>query len=232
MSEEHKAVYALWRAEGETGGVFCKTVLAELAPRLAGAGASAVQVNVSDEVVADALVRLTRFEAPVDAVVSVWLPSRDVAAAVATALSAAAGHVEGWFVEETTPIPPPAVPLGERQPGLANVAFLRRPEGLPYARWLDLWQNHHTTVAIETQATFGYVQNRVVGPATEGASGVHAVVEELFPIEALTDLHAFYGSGGDPDELSRRMTAMLESVTAFGADRDIDVVPTSRYRVL
>jgi hypothetical protein len=228
---EGKVVHALWRPEGVAGDVFSKTLLAELGPRLSDAGASAVQVNVSDEAVAGATLRITTFPTPVDAVVSVWLPSRDVAAVTRT-LSEVAGHVEGWFVEEESPLPPPVVPLGERQPGLANVAFLRRPEGLPYARWLDLWKNHHTAVAIETQATFGYVQNRVVGPATDGASAVHAIVEELFPIEALTDVHAFYGSGGDEDELARRLGAMLRSVTAFGADRDIDVVPTSRYQLV
>jgi hypothetical protein len=42
-------------------------------------------------------------------------------------------------------------------------------------------------------------------------------------------MHAFYGSGGDDRELISRMTQMLESVSTFGADRNIDVVPTSRY---
>lgn len=232
MTEAPKAVYALWRREGEDVVSLCARLLADAGQRLAAAGAAGVQVNVSDDAVAAAALRLTAFPAPVDAVVSVWLASRETAAAVAEVLDALAGRCEGWFVEEETPLPPPVVPLGERQPGLADVAFLRRPEGLPYARWLDRWKNHHTTVAIETQATFGYVQNRVLGPATEGASRVHAIVEELFPIEALTDMHAFYGSGGDPEELSRRIGAMLESVAAFGADRDVDVVPTSRYRLV
>lgn len=232
MTEGHKVVYALWRAEGESSGDFCKKLLVEAGPRLEAAGAAAVQVNVSDDAVSAATLRLTTFPRPVDAVVSVWLPSRDVVAGVSAALSWSAEFAEGWFVEEQTPLPPPVVPVGERQSGFANVAFLRRPEGLPYSSWLDLWKNHHTSVAIETQATFGYVQNRVVGPATEGASAVHALVEELFPIEALTDMHAFYGTGGDSDELARRLTAMLESVTSFGADRDIDVVPTSRYRLV
>jgi hypothetical protein len=46
---------------------------------------------------------------------------------------------------------------------------------------------------------------------------------------ARTDIHAFYGSGGDDAELTRRMTRMLESVARFGAAENIDVVPTSRY---
>jgi len=231
MSHHHKAVFVLWCREGQSAELLAKSLLVDAASRLSTAGARGVQVNISDDAVAAAMLRLTAFPAPVDAVVSVWLPSAD-AAAVTAVLSQVARRVEGWFVEEEAPIPPPDVPLGERQPGLANVAFLRKPAGLPYERWLELWKTRHTRVAIEAQATFGYVQNRVLGAATDGASRVDAVVEELFPIEALTDPHAFYGSGGDGHELWRRATVMLESVSAFGADRDVDVVPTSRYRVV
>jgi hypothetical protein len=46
---------------------------------------------------------------------------------------------------------------------------------------------------------------------------------------AVTDMHAFYGSNGDDAELARRMTTLLESVSVMGADRRIDLVPTSRY---
>ncbi len=43
------------------------------------------------------------------------------------------------------------------------------------------------------------------------------------------DIHAFYGSNGDQDELDRRLTRLMASVATMGADRDLDVVPTSRY---
>jgi len=231
MSHNHKAIFVLWCREGHSAELLAKSLLVDAASRLSVAGARGVQVNISDDAVAAAMLRLTACPDPVDAVVSVWLPSAE-AAEVSAVLSPLARRVEGWFVEEEAPMPPPDAPLGERQPGLANVAFLRRPAELPYARWLELWKTRHTRVAIETQATFGYVQNRVLGPATDGASHVDAVVEELFPIEALTDPHAFYGSGGDGEELWRRATVMLESASTFGADRDVDVVPTSRYRVV
>ncbi len=64
---------------------------------------------------------------------------------------------------------------------------------------------------------------------TEDTPPVAAIVEELFPMAAVSDIHAFYGSGGDQQELERRMTLMLESVSRFGADRHLDVMPTSRY---
>ena len=56
-----------------------------------------------------------------------------------------------------------------------------------------------------------------------------AVVEELFPSAAMHDIHAYYGSGGDQAELDRRMTLLMDSVSTMGADRDLDLVATSRY---
>jgi hypothetical protein len=67
-----------------------------------------------------------------------------------------------------------------------------------------------------------------VHPLTSGAPVLNAIVEELFPIEATSDLHAFFGAADD-DDLRDRMERMVASTTAFGANRDIDTVPTSRY---
>ncbi|MEV0360027.1 hypothetical protein AB0H71_28610 [Nocardia sp. NPDC050697] len=216
-----KLVHALW-GPGELLGDAART-------GLRSAGATAIQVNLADAAVAGALLRLTTFDAPVAAVVATRVPDEAAGARVTAVLTGFAERVAGWWVEEHLPLPPPEVPPGERSPGLANIAFLRRPAELPYDAWRSAWLEQHTAVAIETQATFGYVQNRVLGPATDGAPEIAAIVEELFPIAALTDPHAFYGSGGDDAELHRRTARMLRSVAAFGADRDLDVVPTSRY---
>lgn len=199
---------------------------------LVAAGAASIQLNIADDDVADAMLRLTTFDTPIQAVLVLTAPTGADIPAVTSALKPVAERVEGWRVETFAPLPPPAVGVRERTPGLANIAFLRRPADHPYEEWLDYWRNRHTEIAIATQATFGYVQNRVIGPVTATAPEVAAVVEELFPIEALTDPHAFYGSGGDDAELDRRIGKMMRSVAVFGADRDIDVVPTSRYRLL
>ena len=108
------------------------------------------------------------------------------------------------------------------------MALLRRPADLDEATWLRRWHGDHTAVAIATQSTFGYTQNTVVRALTDGAPAVSAIVEENFPIEATTDLHAFFDAADDAD-LSDRMNRMLASTSAFGADRDVDTVPTSRY---
>ena len=194
--------------------------------RLAAAGVRRLQVNVDDEHVAPGL-RLQSSDTPVAAVVSAWTDGD--ADEVCGVLGGAAVRVAGYEVDERRPLEPPEVEDGSRADALANVAVLRRPDVLDPAEWRRIWLEEHTPVAIATQATFGYVQDVVVRAVTPDAPRVDAIVEELFPMAALTDVHAFYGSGGDDTELSRRMTTLMESVARMGADRDLDLVPTSRY---
>jgi len=226
-----KLCYALW---GD--GLGPVLLGPEFRAALAAAGATMLQVNVDDADVAAAKLRITTFDTPVSALVSVWTGGNHegISAVVAGAGAAGAGAVRaaarsaGWEVEERVPLAPPVTPDGERWPALAQVGFLRIPADLDEREWRHRWQGSHTNVAIATQATFGYIQNRVLRTIM-GSDRVDAVVEELFPMAAISDIHAFYGSGGDDAELRRRLGLMLESVTRFGAHENLDIVPTSRY---
>jgi hypothetical protein len=194
--------------------------------RLVAAGVHRVQVNLDDADVAAAPLRFGP-GTPIRAVVSVWADgSPNEAVEVVRGVDPTA---DGWEVEERRPLEPPVVPDGERADALANLAFLRRPTTMSPDDWLEDWLERHTSVAIETQGTFGYVQNPVVAAITPAAPEVAGIVEELFSMSAMTDSHAFYGSGGDDDELERRFTRLMESVGRFGADQGLDLVPTSRY---
>jgi hypothetical protein len=191
------------------------------------AGASSLQVNVSDPQV-KAGFRVATLDPPAD---SVLVLTGDVdCRAMVEALGERAEVVRGWWTEVETPIPPPDCPQGQRLDALASVALLRRPAGLEEAEWLRIWKEEHTPLAIEVQASFGYVQHRVVDTAVAGSPEIAAVVEEHFPLAAVTDQHAFFGTDGDDDELERRRSAMARSIQRFGADRALDVLPTSRYR--
>jgi hypothetical protein len=148
--------------------------------------------------------------------------------AVVARLEKECADVAAYLVTESVPLPPPNTEAGERTPGLANVALLRRPDELDEATWLQRWHIDHTPVAIATQSTFGYTQNAVVRALTPDAPVIAAIVEELFPQEAISDLHAFFGAADD-DDLRDRMERMVTSTAAFGANRDVDTVPTSRY---
>ena len=229
-----KVVYLLWREPDAAVDDWSGALRASGSTALAEQGTLGVQVNVADTDVAEAQLRLVEIDPQMEAVVSVWLDSARTAARrpVDEALAAVAGtaRVEAYLVTESEPMPNTAhpVPLGERTPGFANVAFLRRPADQAFDDWIAAWHDDHTDVAIETQSTFGYVQNVVVRALTPDAPSIDGIVEELFPIAALTDVHAFFDAPDDA-ELARRMGRMAESTARFGADRALDLVPTSRY---
>jgi hypothetical protein len=198
------------------------------------AGAHGVQDNVADDAVAPAAgLRIVTSSQPADAVVSVWVDSA-VDHLRRPFDDAVAGAARAWcayLVTESVPLPNtrnPAEP-GRRTDGFAQVAFLQRPATLAPHEWLDRWLNGHTPVAIETQDTFGYGQNVVTRALTDGAPPWAAVVEELFPAEAMTDPHAFFDAIGDDERLRRHQTAMFESTQRFLDFGAIDVIPTSQH---
>lgn len=196
---------------------------AALHAQLRDAGATTIQVNVDDADVAPAMrfgpgTRITGF-------LSVTTNDPDATTAELAALPGAAVY----RVTERVPLTPPEVPLGQRADSLANVAVLRRPATMSREEYLDDWLNRHTPIAIATQDTHGYIQNIVEEAITPGAPEISAIVEELFRMEGMTDVHAFYGSGGDDAELNRRITELMDSVAKFGAGDGLDLVPSSRY---
>ena len=187
-------------------------------------------IHVRDAPVRDSLMTLTTLDPPVQALVSLWVQQHygeQVRRAV-DILEPAAEQVAAYLVTESVPMPPPPSPLGQRAAGLANIALLRRPTDMDESTWLTRWHRDHTPVAIATQSTFGYVQNYVVRALTENAPPLSAIVEELFPIEAAKSLHAFFGASDDAD-LHDRLGKMVASTTAFGANVNIDTVPSGRY---
>lgn len=200
--------------------------IAEAILRLGVAGLS---VNVRDSAVRDSLMTLTTLDPSVAAVVSMWTQQcygEQVAAALSL-LQAQCDQLSAYLVTESVPLSAP-LEIGTRTAGLANIALLRRPADMDGETWLARWQRDHTPVAIETQATFGYTQNWVVRALTPDAHPIAGIVEELFPAEAISDLKAFFGAADD-DDLQHRISRMVTSTAAFGANDNIDTVPTSRY---
>ncbi|PRC43438.1 hypothetical protein C6A85_000000105350 [Mycobacterium sp. ITM-2017-0098] len=209
---------------------WCTRLHTEIAETLLETGVPGLTVNVRDAAVTDSLMTLTTLDPPVIAFVSLWTPQyygTQIATAT-TVLSETCEQVAAYLVTESVPLAPPHTEPGARTPGFANVALLRRPPELEQATWLHRWHHDHTQVALDTQSTFGYVQNTVVRALTADAPRIDAIVEELFPIEAISDLHAFFGAKDDAD-LGDRMGRMVASTTAFGANENVDTVPTSRY---
>jgi len=223
-----KVIAVLRRAEPDDD--WCDRQRGPVADALLGLGVAGLSVNVRHSAVRHSLMTLTTLDPPVAAVVSMWT-QQCYGGPMAAALRLLAEECEqlgAYLVTESVPLIAPAVESGSRTPGLANIALLRRPAALDQATWLDRWQLDHTRVALETQSTFGYTQNWVVRTLTPDAPGIAGIVEELFPAEAITDLKAFFGAADDSD-LQNRVGQMIASTTAFGANENIDTVPTSRY---
>ena len=187
-------------------------------------------LNLRDAAVRDSLMTLTTLDPPVQGFVTLWVDQHygEQILGALEILRGEADDIAAYLVTESAPLPPPSAPPGQRVPGLANIALLRRPAELDEPIWLARWHRDHTSVAIATQSTFGYVQNYVVRALTADAPALSAIVEELFPIEAVKSLHAFFGAADDA-ELTDRMGRMVASTSAFGANENIDTVPTGRY---
>lgn len=209
---------------------WCSRLRGPVADELLDLGPAGLAINVRDSEVHPSLMTLTTLDPPAVAAVSMWTQQcygEQIDAAVAL-LGPECEHVAAYLVTESVPLSPLDTEPGHRSPGLANIALLRRPEHLDETTWLQRWQLDHTPVAIDTQATFGYVQNAVVRALTPDAPVLAAIVEELFPIEAVSDLQAFFGAVDDAD-LHDRLGRMVASTTAFGANENVDTIPTSRY---
>lgn len=229
-----KVICLLWLAEGEDKAKANARLLSELPGPLTAAGASLIRLNLEDDVsAAGAHLRQSRGERQHDAVAQFWLPSANslFRAEIDAAISAMATRWHGWVVAESTIIANSLHPPqpGERTAGWAQMAFLTLPDRLSHDEWLALWQDHHTPVAIETQANFEYVQNLVVRPLTEGAPPYVAIVEECFPEAALRDPFVFFDAVGDPARFKANLDRMMESCDRFIERGTIDVIPTGQY---
>jgi hypothetical protein len=223
-----KVIAVLRRSEPDDD--WCARQRGPVADALLGLGVPGLSVNVRDSAVRHSLMTITTLDPPVAAVVSLWTQQcyGEQMASALNLLAAECEQLGAYLVTESVPLSAPAVESGSRTPGLANIALLRRPAGLDQTTWLNRWQGDHTPVAIETQSIFGYTQNWVVRTLTPDGPGIAGIVEELFPTEAITDLKAFFGAA-DGDDLQHRLSRMVASTTAFGANENIDTVPTSRY---
>ena len=227
-----KIACVLWKPSGVPDASFAKDLRAA-APELARHGAIGVRVNVVDDAVAaGGGARVGRMDPPKAAFVTFWLHEADVVrGALLDALSARASRVAAYLVVESTPIrnTTQLVPAGERTPGFNLVTCIVPKDGLGYDEFIRLWHTEHRVVALETQSTFAYVRNEIVRALTPDAPKWAAVVEESFPIEALTDQSVWYAAAGSPERLERNRRRMMESCVAFLALDRIESHPMSEF---
>jgi hypothetical protein len=229
-----KLVYVLWKRPDLSDGAFAATLLDDTACRLVALGARRLSVNVADAFVAHtARVRITRFDPPIAATVSIWLDAADDHRPYDDALAAASARVAGYLVDESVPIvnTTHTAPAGERTPGINVVACIERPARLSHDAWIALWHGPHEIVARETQCTFSYVRNVVVRPLAPGSPPWAGIVEEGFPTAAVTDPMLWYRGDGSAERMRHNIARMMESVHAFLDVERVESHPMSEYRI-
>jgi hypothetical protein len=230
-----KVIYLLWR-EPHLDALAWAAQLRQTLPELREyAGVRSLQINLQDQAVEPAAgIRRASSASPPDALVQVWFDSAIDAFRAATdaALRQQSARIAAYRVTESQPLVNTRCPsvAGQRTAGFSQLALLKRPLWLTPAQWLDLWHNRHTTVALETQSTFEYIQNMVVHALTADAPDYDAFVEEGFPAEAMSDPAVFFDAVGDAAKFQRNLDRMMESVQRFIDMDALDVMATSQYR--
>ena len=114
---------------------WCSRLRDEVVAEFLDMGVPGLAVNVRDDAVRESLMTLTTLDPPVVGFVTLWTQQSygdQVRSAIAR-LATECDGVAAYLVTESVPMPPPNTAPGERTPGLANVALIRRPGDLDAA---------------------------------------------------------------------------------------------------
>lgn len=223
-----KLVYLVTRELDVPGADLRGALLEKVVPILREEGVSQISLNVDDEGVADGSgVAIRRSDPPIRAMVSFWMQNADDRAPCEAVLGAEATELAGYLVVESRPLVHEP-PVGVRSRGANLVTCIRKKSEISHPEFLDRWNNEHKQVALEIQSTFAYVRNAVVRRLTEAGDDWDGIVEESFPIEALTDPLAWYACDSK-EEYQRRLSRMLDSVNAFLDLSVLESMPMSEY---
>ena len=207
-----KLFYLLRHDPQVDGDALREAILGKAVPAIRAAGGREITVFAADrDVAAGRPVR--QIDPPIRAMVSFWLEDAADRAPAEAALGALVRSIAGYLVVESRPVVH-AMPKGERTRGMKQISCVTKRPDLSQEEFIRIWHGDHRQVAIETQSTFGYVRNEVVRALTPGAPAFDAIVEENFPIEALTDPWVWYDCASE-DDYKRRLDRMLDSSRRF-----------------
>lgn len=227
-----KLIYLLWHESAQPAEAFNSHLLGPVARELTACKAGRLQINVVDTAVEPG--KSLRFETlrPMpSAMVSFWLDSAHARAACETVLGSAAPRIAGYAVSESTVLPIAETQEdGVRTRGFSQIAIFRKLPGITPEGFLQIWMRDQTRVGPETQETFYYGQNIVVRPLTNGAPPLDGIVEECYPIEALTDHLVYWRANGSEETFQANLKRELDNVARFIDSESTSVFVTSQYR--
>ena len=228
-----KLAYQLWKKDDDSLENFKETLLKNLS-RDIGELVSELQINIadSDVIPANNLAQSNYPPAP-NAVIFVKVKSYFLADTLESFLKKITSKLHGFVVSESIILDnSEKSPLGSRSEGFSQVVLLEKPETMSAFDWFDYWTNFHTKIAIQTQSNFIYIQNTVVRALQKASPSFIAIIEECFPFEAMTDPEVFYNAKNNPEQFAKNLQIMMESCEKFIDFKKIEVIPTSRYRII
>lgn len=228
-----KLVYQLWKKDDDSLENFKESLLSNLTKDLDGL-VTELQINIADADVepASGLAQSNYPPAP-NAVIFLKVQSYFLAHSLEDHLHKVAKKIHGFVVSESVILDDiKKSPLGLRSEGFSQVVFLEKPETMCTFDWFEHWTKHHTKIAIETQSNFIYVQNSIVRSLQKSSPAFIAIIEECFPYEAMSDPEVFYDAVNNPELLAKNGQVMMSSCEKFIDFKKIEVIPTSRYRMV
>ena len=228
-----KIAYQLWKKDSDSLEIFKNKLLSNLAKNISEL-VSELQINIADADVASAsnLVQSNYSPSP-NAIIFIKVRSYFASDEIDLQLDKIAKKIEGFVVSESIILEnEKKSPLGSRAEGFSQIVFLEKPANMTEFDWFDHWTNHHTKIAIHTQSNFIYIQNTIVRPLQKGSPSFVAIIEECFPSEAMTDPQVFYAAGNNPELLTKNAQIMIDSCEKFIDFQKIEVIPTSRYKII
>ena len=228
-----KLAYQLWKKDDDSLETFKEALLNNLSKDIAQL-VSALQINIADADVepANNLAQSNYPPAP-NAVLFIKVKSYFLADTLESYLEKITDKVRGFVISESIILDnSEKSPLGSRSEGFSQVVLLEKPETMSAFDWFDYWTNFHTKIAIQTQSNFIYIQNTVVRPLQKASPSFIAIIEECFPLEAMTDPEVFYNAKNNPEQFAKHVQIMMESCEKFIDFKKIEVIPTSRYRII
>ena len=228
-----KLAYQLWKKDDDSLETFKKALLKNLS-RDIGELVSELQINIadSDVIPANNLAQSNYPPAP-NAVIFIKVKSYFLADTLESHLEKITNKIYGFVVSESIILDSSEKsPLGLRSEGFSQVVFLEKPRTMSTFDWFDHWTNFHTKIAIQTQSNFIYVQNTVVRSLQKESPSFIAIIEECFPSEAMTDPEVFYNAQNNPEQFAKHVQIMMDSCEKFIDFKKIEVIPTSRYRII
>lgn len=226
-----KIVSILWKPDGSTKQEFADVLLREAVPAMTELGARKLKVCVEDDDVEGDSLRMNPAPPPKSAMVSYWVECSEDRGPIETVLSGIAADLAAFLVVESQPIvnSEHVAPPGERTPGMVQVTGIVRKDGLAHDEFIRIWQEEQRPCAIETQSTFQYVRNEIVRQLSGSPRPWAAIVEEAFPLEAMSDPYVFFDAVGDDERFQANIGRMVDTVSKMLEMDQTDVTITSEY---